>query len=100
MPCSSRENLPGHFKFKEYCPRVFHDLRKRFRIDDLEYMVRDSYSASELRTWFEVTRESISMMMVTMRRVTMTMTMAAMTMMMTMVTVMVMMLMMMLTLND
>ena len=38
---SSRENLPGHFKFKEYCPRVFHDLRKRFGMDDLEYMVRN-----------------------------------------------------------
>ena len=30
--------MPGHFKFKEYCPRVFHDLRKRFCVDDLEYM--------------------------------------------------------------
>ena len=35
-----RENLPGHFKFKEYCPRVFHNLRKRFGMDDMEYMVR------------------------------------------------------------
>lgn len=34
-----RENLPGHFKFKEYCPRVFHNLRKRFGVDDLDYMV-------------------------------------------------------------
>ena len=34
-----RENLPGHFKFKEYCPRVFHDLRKRFEVDDYDYMV-------------------------------------------------------------
>ena len=33
-----RENLPGHFKFKEYCPRVFHNLRKRFGLDDVEYM--------------------------------------------------------------
>ncbi len=37
-PCF-RENLPGHFKFKEYCPRVFHNIRKRLGIDDLEYMV-------------------------------------------------------------
>ena len=37
--CINRENLPGHFKFKEYCPRVFHDLRRRFKIDDIEYMV-------------------------------------------------------------
>ncbi|XP_064402336.1 phosphatidylinositol 5-phosphate 4-kinase type-2 beta-like [Halichondria panicea] len=34
----NKENLPGHFKFKEYCPRVFHDLRKRFGYDDVEYM--------------------------------------------------------------
>ena len=34
-----RENLPGHFKFKEYCPRVFHDLRKRFEVDDIDFMV-------------------------------------------------------------
>lgn len=34
----NKENLPGHFKFKEYCPRVFHNIRKRFGIDDLEYM--------------------------------------------------------------
>lgn len=49
-------------------------------------MVRDSYGTSELRTWFEVTRESISMVMMTMRRVTMTM--AAMAMMMTMLMMM------------
>ena len=35
----NRENLPGHFKFKEYCPRVFHDLRKRFSVDDSDFMV-------------------------------------------------------------
>ena len=35
----NRENLPGHFKFKEYCPRVFHNLRKRFEVDDYDYMV-------------------------------------------------------------
>ncbi len=34
-----RENLPGHFKFKEYCPRVFHNLRKQFGLDDVEFMV-------------------------------------------------------------
>ena len=38
-----RENLPGHFKFKEYCPRVFHDLRKRFEVDDIDYMVSYIY---------------------------------------------------------
>lgn len=34
----NKENLPGHFKFKEYCPKVFHDLRKRCGMDDVEYM--------------------------------------------------------------
>lgn len=37
FPC--RENLPGHFKFKEYCPQVFRNLRERFGIEDLDYQV-------------------------------------------------------------
>lgn len=36
---SHRENLPGHFKFKEYCPQVFRNLRERFGIEDLDYQV-------------------------------------------------------------
>uniref|UniRef100_A0A672I7B5 Phosphatidylinositol 5-phosphate 4-kinase type-2 gamma n=1 Tax=Salarias fasciatus TaxID=181472 RepID=A0A672I7B5_SALFA len=35
----NRENLPGHFKFKEYCPQVFRNLRERFGIEDLDYQV-------------------------------------------------------------
>uniref|UniRef100_A0A8C6Y4L0 Phosphatidylinositol 5-phosphate 4-kinase type-2 gamma n=1 Tax=Naja naja TaxID=35670 RepID=A0A8C6Y4L0_NAJNA len=35
----NRENLPGHFKFKEYCPQVFRNLRERFNIDDQDYQV-------------------------------------------------------------
>nr|XP_056714088.1 phosphatidylinositol 5-phosphate 4-kinase type-2 gamma [Euleptes europaea] len=35
----NRENLPSHFKFKEYCPQVFRNLRERFNIDDLDYQV-------------------------------------------------------------
>ncbi|XP_057273002.1 phosphatidylinositol 5-phosphate 4-kinase type-2 gamma [Pezoporus wallicus] len=35
----NRENLPGHFKFKEYCPQVFRNLRERFGIDDQDYQV-------------------------------------------------------------
>lgn len=35
-----RENLPSHFKFKEYCPQVFRNLRDRFGIDDQDYLVR------------------------------------------------------------
>ncbi|KOX74345.1 Phosphatidylinositol 5-phosphate 4-kinase type-2 beta [Melipona quadrifasciata] len=34
---SCRENMPSHFKFKEYCPLVFRNLRERFGIDDLDY---------------------------------------------------------------
>ncbi len=31
--------MPSHFKFKEYCPRVFQNLRERFGIDDQYYAV-------------------------------------------------------------
>jgi 1-phosphatidylinositol-5-phosphate 4-kinase len=34
----NKENLPGHFKFKEYCPLVFRDLREKLRVDDTDYM--------------------------------------------------------------
>ncbi|XP_029358041.1 phosphatidylinositol 5-phosphate 4-kinase type-2 gamma-like isoform X4 [Echeneis naucrates] len=35
----NKENLPGQFKFKEYCPQVFRNLRERFGIDDQDYQV-------------------------------------------------------------
>eukprot|EP00795_Rhopilema_esculentum_P014006 gene14006-4975_t len=31
------DNMPSHFKFKEYCPLVFQNLRERFGIDDQLY---------------------------------------------------------------
>ena len=34
-----RENLPSHFRFKEYCPVVFRKLRERFGINDEDYLV-------------------------------------------------------------
>ncbi|MGH0162276.1 UNVERIFIED_CONTAM: hypothetical protein FKN15_048451, partial [Acipenser sinensis] len=43
----NKENLPGHFKFKEYCPQVFRNLRERFGIDDLDYQVQ-TWKNSEL----------------------------------------------------
>ncbi|XP_077339737.1 phosphatidylinositol 5-phosphate 4-kinase type-2 gamma isoform X2 [Lithobates pipiens] len=47
----NRENLPSHFKLKDYCPQVFRNLRERFGIDDQDYQVsltRSSpYSESE-----------------------------------------------------
>lgn len=33
----NKENFPSHFKFKEYCPLVFRQLRERFGIDDNLY---------------------------------------------------------------
>ncbi|XP_035735797.1 phosphatidylinositol 5-phosphate 4-kinase type-2 beta-like isoform X1 [Vespa mandarinia] len=33
----NKENMPSHFKIKEYCPLVFRNLRERFGIDDLDY---------------------------------------------------------------
>ena len=33
----NRENMPSHFKIKEYCPLVFRNLRERFAIDDSDY---------------------------------------------------------------
>ena len=38
--CALRENMPSHFKFKEYCPLVFRNLRERFGIDDQDFLVR------------------------------------------------------------
>ncbi|XP_028302957.1 phosphatidylinositol 5-phosphate 4-kinase type-2 gamma-like [Gouania willdenowi] len=35
----NKENLPGQFKFKEYCPLVFRNLRERFGIEDQDYQV-------------------------------------------------------------
>eukprot|EP00093_Oithona_nana_P002737 02737.XXX_47606_45528_1 [CDS] Oithona nana genome sequencing. len=34
----NKENLPSHFKVKEYCPLVFRNLRERFGIDDASYL--------------------------------------------------------------
>ncbi|XP_032871428.1 phosphatidylinositol 5-phosphate 4-kinase type-2 alpha [Amblyraja radiata] len=33
----NKENMPSHFKFKEYCPMVFRNLRERFTIDDQDF---------------------------------------------------------------
>ncbi|XP_076360916.1 phosphatidylinositol 5-phosphate 4-kinase type-2 alpha-like isoform X2 [Tachypleus tridentatus] len=34
----NKENLPSHYKVKEYCPLVFRNLRERFGISEREYM--------------------------------------------------------------
>ncbi|VEL13956.1 unnamed protein product [Protopolystoma xenopodis] len=33
----NKENMPGRFKFKEYCPLVFKNLRDRFFVDKTDY---------------------------------------------------------------
>ena len=40
--CFCRDNMPSHFKFKEYCPVVFRNLRERFGIDEEVYLVCSS----------------------------------------------------------
>ncbi|XP_050043497.1 phosphatidylinositol 5-phosphate 4-kinase type-2 alpha isoform X1 [Dermacentor andersoni] len=34
----NKENMPSHFKVKEYCPLVFRNLRERFGIDDIDFI--------------------------------------------------------------
>jgi len=34
----NKENLPSHFKVKEYCPLVFRNLRERFGIKDEDFL--------------------------------------------------------------
>jgi hypothetical protein len=34
----NKENLPSHYKVKEYCPLVFRNLRERFGIDDATFI--------------------------------------------------------------
>ncbi|XP_037950585.1 phosphatidylinositol 5-phosphate 4-kinase type-2 alpha-like [Teleopsis dalmanni] len=41
----NKENMPSHFKVKEYCPLVFRNLRERFGIDDVDY--RESLTRSQ-----------------------------------------------------
>ncbi|XP_026480880.1 phosphatidylinositol 5-phosphate 4-kinase type-2 alpha-like [Ctenocephalides felis] len=33
----NKENMPSHFKVKEYCPLVFRNLRERFGVDDMDF---------------------------------------------------------------
>ncbi|XP_014674644.1 PREDICTED: phosphatidylinositol 5-phosphate 4-kinase type-2 alpha-like [Priapulus caudatus] len=34
----NKENMPSHFKVKEYCPIVFRNLRERYGIEDSDYL--------------------------------------------------------------
>ncbi|XP_029442703.1 phosphatidylinositol 5-phosphate 4-kinase type-2 alpha-like [Rhinatrema bivittatum] len=42
----NKENMPSHFKFKEYCPMVFRNLRERFGIDDQDFQEGESFPPS------------------------------------------------------
>ncbi|XP_072775636.1 phosphatidylinositol 5-phosphate 4-kinase type-2 gamma isoform X3 [Taeniopygia guttata] len=44
----NRENLPSHFKFKEYCPQVFRNLRERFGVDDQDYQELSSEDVADV----------------------------------------------------
>ncbi|CAG0881115.1 unnamed protein product [Darwinula stevensoni] len=41
----NKDNMPSHFKVKEYCPLVFRNLRERFGMDDQDY--RESLTRSQ-----------------------------------------------------
>ncbi|KAH8320127.1 hypothetical protein KR067_012791 [Drosophila pandora] len=41
----NKENMPSHFKVKEYCPLVFRNLRERFGVDDVDF--RESLTRSQ-----------------------------------------------------
>ena len=45
--------MPSHFKFKEYCPMVFRNLRERFNVDDIDYMVGVSLVVVMVKLWVQ-----------------------------------------------
>lgn len=36
--CFNKDNMPSHFKIKDYCPNVFRNIREQFGIDQYEYL--------------------------------------------------------------
>lgn len=63
---SFRENLPGQFKFKDYCPQVFRNLRERFGIEDQDYQVKlqiqckSALDCANKKPWTEKTIPSLT----------------------------------------
>ncbi|XP_033127800.1 phosphatidylinositol 5-phosphate 4-kinase type-2 alpha-like [Anneissia japonica] len=47
----NKENLPSHFKVKEYCPLVFRNLRERFNINDTDFLNSFTFSAPAYDDW-------------------------------------------------
>lgn len=37
----NKDNMPSHFKIKDYCPNVFRNIREQFGVDQYEYLVRN-----------------------------------------------------------
>lgn len=34
-----RDNMPSHFKFKDYCPNVFRNIREQFGVEQYDYLI-------------------------------------------------------------
>ncbi|VDO78477.1 unnamed protein product, partial [Onchocerca flexuosa] len=43
----NKDNMPSHFKIKDYCPNVFRNLREQFGVDQNEYLRSLTYSEPE-----------------------------------------------------
>ncbi|VDN55209.1 unnamed protein product [Dracunculus medinensis] len=43
----NKDNMPSHFKVKDYCPNVFRNLREHFGVDQNEYLRSLTYSEPE-----------------------------------------------------
>ncbi|MCP9258197.1 Phosphatidylinositol 5-phosphate 4-kinase type-2 alpha [Dirofilaria immitis] len=43
----NKDNMPSHFKIKDYCPNVFRNLREHFGVDQNEYLRSLTYSEPE-----------------------------------------------------
>jgi len=35
----NKDNMPSHFKIKDYCPNVFRNIREQFGVDQSEYLI-------------------------------------------------------------
>uniref|UniRef100_A0A5K3FIK4 PIPK domain-containing protein n=1 Tax=Mesocestoides corti TaxID=53468 RepID=A0A5K3FIK4_MESCO len=60
-----RENMPSRFKFKEYCPLAFQNLRERFSVDTGDYW--ESFTRFQ-PLWDSVNGKSGSKFLVTYNR--------------------------------
>ncbi|CDS36783.1 phosphatidylinositol 5 phosphate 4 kinase type 2 [Echinococcus multilocularis] len=61
----NKENMPSRFKFKEYCPLAFQNLRERFNVDTNDYW--ESFTRYQ-PLWDSVSSKSGSKLLVTYNR--------------------------------